>query len=57
MTPTGRDTADWQFSLTEYRDLMAAGYMSDDPKLRHQEVYGDGDNITGNAMEPGGWSF
>ena len=27
--------------------------MSINPKLR-QEVYGDGDNITGNAMEPGG---
>ena len=30
--------------------------MSADPKLR-QEVYGDGDNVTGNAMEPGGWSL
>ena len=30
--------------------------MSNDPKLR-QEVYGDGDNVTGNAMEPGGWSL
>ena len=30
--------------------------MSINPKLR-QEVYGDGDNITGNAMEPGGWSL
>eukprot|EP00976_Prorocentrum_cordatum_P084907 1185845-Prorocentrum_minimum.AAC.1 len=30
--------------------------MSDDPKLR-QEVYSDGDNITGNAMEPGPWSL
>ena len=56
MTPTGRDTSDWQFDIVEYRDLVAAGYMSTDPKLR-QEVYGDGDNITGNAMEPGGWSL
>ena len=30
--------------------------MSTDPKLR-QEVYGDGDNVSGNAMEPGGWSL
>ena len=30
--------------------------MSNDPKLR-QEVYGDGDNVSGNAMEPGGWSL
>ena len=30
--------------------------MSNDPKLR-QEVYGDGDNVAGNAMEPGGWSL
>lgn len=27
--------------------------MSNDPKLR-QEVYGDGDNVTGNAMD-GTW--
>ena len=30
--------------------------MYNDPKLR-QEVYSNGDNITGNAMEPGGWSL
>eukprot|EP00976_Prorocentrum_cordatum_P025504 518045-Prorocentrum_minimum.AAC.1 len=40
---TGRDTADWQFSIVEHRNLVQAGYMSTDPKLR-QEVYGDGDN-------------
>ena len=29
--------------------------MSTDPLMR-QEVYGDGDHVNGNAMEPGGWS-
>jgi hypothetical protein len=29
--------------------------MSTDP-LKRQEVYGDGDHVHGNAMEPGGWS-
>ena len=52
LTPTGRDTADWQFDVVEYRNLVTTGYMNSDPKLR-QEVYSDGDNITGNAMEPG----
>ena len=30
--------------------------MSSDPSLR-QEVYGDGDTVTGNSLEPGGWSL
>ena len=47
---------DWQFSRIEYRGFVEAGYMSADPE-RRQEVYGDGDNVTGNAMEPGGWSL
>ena len=44
------------FHKEEYTKFIDAGYMSKDPKQR-QEVFSDGDNITGNSLEPGGWSL
>ena len=44
------------FHKEEYKKLITAGYMSADPG-RRQEVFSDGDNITGNALEPGAWSL
>jgi hypothetical protein len=40
----------------EYMKFVSAGYMAADPKNR-QEVFGDGDHISGNSLEPGGWSL
>ena len=36
--------------------FVNAGYMAADPKNR-QEVFSDGDHISGNSLEPGGWSL
>ena len=44
------------FHKEEYKKLITAGYMSADPG-RRQEVFSDGDHITGNALEPGAWSL
>jgi len=44
------------FHKEEYMKLVSAGYMAADPKNR-QEVFSDGDHISGNSLEPGGWSL
>ena len=44
------------FHREEYAKFVSAGYMSADPR-RRQEVFSDGDNVTGNSLEPGGWSL
>jgi hypothetical protein len=44
------------FHRGEYTKLVNAGYMSSDPQKR-QEVFSDGDHISGNSLEPGGWSL
>ena len=36
--------------------FVNAGYMATDPRNR-QEVFSDGDHISGNSLEPGGWSL
>ena len=41
------------FHKEEYTKFIDAGYMSKDPKQR-QEVFSDGDHISGNSLEPGG---
>jgi hypothetical protein len=47
---------DWMFHKEEYMKFIGAGYMAADPTIR-QEVYSDGDHISGNSLEPGGWSL
>jgi hypothetical protein len=44
------------FHKDEYAKLVNAGYMASDPKNR-QEVFSDGDHVSGNSLEPGGWSL
>ena len=44
------------FHKGEYVKFVDAGYMAKDPKHR-QEVFSDGDHISGNSLEPGGWSL
>ena len=44
------------FHKEEYMKFVNAGYMAADPKNR-QEVFSDGDHISGNSLEPGGWSL
>jgi hypothetical protein len=41
------------FHKEEYMTFVSAGYMAADPKNR-QEVFSDGDHISGNSLEPGG---
>ena len=36
--------------------FVSAGYMAADPTNR-QEVFSDGDHISGNSLKPGGWSL
>jgi hypothetical protein len=36
--------------------FVSAGHMAADPTNR-QEVFSDGDHISGNSLEPGGWSL
>jgi len=56
VTTLGRNTWDWMFHKDEYAKLVNAGYMASDPKNR-QEVFSDGDHVSGNSLEPGGWSL
>ena len=56
ITALGRNTWDWMFHKEEYMNLVSGGYMAADPKNR-QEVFSDGDHISGNSLEPGGWSL
>jgi hypothetical protein len=44
------------FHKEEYMKFVSAGYMAADPTNR-QEVFSDGDHISGNSLEPGGWSL
>ena len=44
------------FHKEEYIKFVNAGYMATDPRNR-QEVFSDGDHISGNSLEPGGWSL
>jgi hypothetical protein len=44
------------FHKEEYMKFVNAGYMAADPKNR-QEVFSDGNHISGNSLEPGGWSL
>ena len=44
------------FHKEEYMKFVSAGYMAPDPTNR-QEVFSDGDHISGNSLEPGGWSL
>jgi hypothetical protein len=44
------------FHKEECMKFVSAGYMAADPKSR-QEVFSDGDHISGNSLEPGGWSL
>ena len=44
------------FHKEEYMKFVSAGYMAADPKNR-QEVFSDGDHISGNSIEPGEWSL
>jgi hypothetical protein len=43
------------FHKEEYMKFVNAGYMAADPTNR-QEVFSDGDHISGNSLESGGWS-
>jgi hypothetical protein len=56
VTALGRNSWDWMFHKEEYMKLVSAGYMTADPKNR-REVFSDGDHISGNSLEPGGWSL
>ena len=37
-------------------EYVSAGYMAADP-MNRQEVFSDGDYISGYLLEPGGWSL
>ena len=43
------------FHKEEYIKFVSTGYMAADPTNR-QEVFSDGDHISGNSLESGGWS-
>jgi hypothetical protein len=56
VTALGRNSWDWMFHKEDYMKLVSAGYMAADPNNR-QEIFSDGDHISGNSLEPGEWSL